>query len=167
VATTTGDLLRRPIRTLGHERFCGFAQLVLAFESADHELQPWMQRAAQICAEHGGRVNAEALQGVSAPQAGHSGAAGRWRDFFVRGPYYKEGYTRMGVMRETFETACTWSAFPELHARVVEETTKAAKRECGDGVVACRFTHVYPVHPRLPRRTRPLLHRARPSQAGR
>jgi alkyldihydroxyacetonephosphate synthase len=126
-----------------------------------------MQRAAQICAEHGGRVNAEALQGVSAPQAGHSGAAGRWRDFFVRGPYYTEGYTRMGVMRETFETACTWSAFPELHARVVEETTKAAKRECGDGVVACRFTHVYPVHPRLPRRTRPLLHRARPSQAGR
>ena len=121
--------------------------LVLAFESADHELHAWMQRAAQICAEHGGRVSAEALQGVSAPQAGHTGAAGRWRDFFVRGPYYKEGYTRMGVLRETFETACTWSAFPELHARVMEETTKAAKRECGDGVVACRFTHVYPDGP--------------------
>ena len=121
--------------------------LVLAFESADHELQPWMQRAAEICAQHGGRVTAEALQGVSSPDAGHSGAAGRWRDFFVRGPYYKEGYTRMGVMRETFETACTWSAFPELHARVVEATTRAAKRECGDGVVACRFTHVYPDGP--------------------
>lgn len=121
--------------------------LVLAFESADHELQAWMQQAAKICVEYGGRVSAETLQGVSAPEAGHSGAAGRWRDFFVRGPYYKEGYTRMGVLRETFETACTWSAFPELHARVVEQTTKAVKNECGEGVVACRFTHVYPDGP--------------------
>jgi len=121
--------------------------LVLAFESADHPLQAWMQRAARICADHGGRVSAEALQGRSTPKGGHSGAAGKWRDFFVRGPYYKEGYTRMGILRETFETACTWSAFPELHARVVEETTKAVKQECRDGVVACRLTHVYPDGP--------------------
>ncbi|MBC3189549.1 FAD-binding oxidoreductase [Pseudonocardia sp. C8] len=121
--------------------------LVLAFESADHPVDVWMQRAAQICADHDGRVSAEALQGKSAPDATHAGAAGKWRDFFVRGPYYKEGYTRMGILRETFETACTWSAFPELHARVVEATTKAARRECGDGVVACRFTHVYPDGP--------------------
>lgn len=121
--------------------------LLLAFESADHDLSPWMQRGAEICASFGGRVSAEALQGISGPEAGHSGAAGRWRDFFVRGPYYKEGYTRMGVLRETFETACTWSAFPEMHARVMEATTAAAKRECGDAVVACRFTHVYPDGP--------------------
>ncbi len=121
--------------------------LVLAFESADHPLDAWMQRAAQICADHGGRVSAEALQGRSAKEAGHAGAAGKWRNFFVRGPYYKEGYSRMGVLRETFETACTWSAFPELHARVVQATTEAVKRECGDGVVACRFTHVYPDGP--------------------
>lgn len=121
--------------------------LVLAFESADHDLAPWMRRAAEICADHGGQVSQDALQGRSAPGAGHDGAAGRWRDFFIRGPYYKEGYARMGVMRETFETACTWEAFPELHARVVEATTAAVRRECGEGRVACRFTHVYPDGP--------------------
>lgn len=121
--------------------------LVLAFESADHPLETWMQRAAQICAAHGGRVSAEAMQGKSPSEAARAGATGKWRDFFVRGPYYKEGYTRMGILRETFETACTWSAFPELHARVVEATNKAVRAECGTGAVACRFTHVYPDGP--------------------
>ena len=121
--------------------------LVLAFESADHPLDAWMQRAAQICADHCGQVSSDALHGRSALEAGRAGASGKWRNFFLRGPYYKEGYTRMGILRETFETACTWSAFPELHARIIQATTEAVKHECGDGVVACRFTHVYPDGP--------------------
>src|SRR5262249_30462089 len=47
----------------------------------------------------------------------------------------------------TFETACTWTAFPELHARVTEAVRGALAAECGGGLVACRFTHVYPDGP--------------------
>ena len=32
------------------------ALLVLGFESADHELGPWMARALELCADHGGRA---------------------------------------------------------------------------------------------------------------
>ena len=35
------------------------ALLVLGFESADHELGPWMERALELCADHGGRAEAQ------------------------------------------------------------------------------------------------------------
>ena len=35
------------------------AVLVLAFESADHPLEPWMKRALECCADHGGKIPAE------------------------------------------------------------------------------------------------------------
>ncbi|WP_211218274.1 FAD-binding oxidoreductase [Ruania albidiflava] len=121
--------------------------LIVAFESADHDVTPWMNRALEICREFGGRVESDKPADSSQGAVGRTGAGGRWRNFFVKGPYYKEGFARMGILRETFETACTWSAFPELHARVVEAATKAVKKECGEGAVACRFTHVYPDGP--------------------
>jgi alkyldihydroxyacetonephosphate synthase len=51
------------------------------------------------------------------------------------------------VCADTFETACTWSAFPALHARVTAAVTAALQAECGGGLVSCRFTHVYPDGP--------------------
>src|SRR5215208_2943341 len=39
------------------------ALLVLGFESADHPLDAWMDRAAQVCAEHDGRVERKQRQG--------------------------------------------------------------------------------------------------------
>ena len=53
------------------------ALLVLGFESADHELGPWIDRALAICTEHGG-VSDEVRGG------GREGAAGAWRDAFLR-----------------------------------------------------------------------------------
>ncbi len=114
------------------------AILVLAFESADHPMDPSMDRALQIAREFGGSVP---------PEPPDEDEARRWRHFFLRGPYLKEGYTRLGVIRETFETACTWDRFPEFHAEVMETTRKAVEQECGTGIVACRFTHVYPDGP--------------------
>src|SRR5580700_8701577 len=38
------------------------AVLVLAFESADHPLEPWMKRALECCADHGGKVPADAAK---------------------------------------------------------------------------------------------------------
>jgi alkyldihydroxyacetonephosphate synthase len=118
--------------------------LVLAFESADHPVEESMRRAASICAGFGGILPPEALAGRSAPAANRQGAAGRWRDFFIRGPYLQEALVRMGVLWETFETACTWQAFPELHMTVTDVARRIVEQECGSGLVGCRFSHVYP-----------------------
>ncbi len=50
-------------------------------------------------------------------------------------------------MCDTFETACTWERFPELHAAVTAAVEGAMKEVCGGGLVTCRFTHVYPDGP--------------------
>ena len=121
--------------------------VLLGFESADHPVEPLMARAAEICASFGGLVPAEAMQGRSATDANLSGAAGVWRNFFIKGPEFKEIFTRHGILRETFETACTWRDFPGLHAGVIDAATRAMRAVCGTGHVACRFTHVYPDGP--------------------
>ena len=48
---------------------------------------------------------------------------------------------------ETFETACTWDRFDELHNAVTTAATDAVGRIAGAGIVTCRFTHVYPDGP--------------------
>src|SRR5207237_10725475 len=52
--------------------------LVLAFESADHGLDPWLGRALEIAREHRGEVAVSAGDGAQ-----RTGAAGLWRDWFV------------------------------------------------------------------------------------
>src|ERR1700678_1586567 len=73
----------------------------------------------------------------------------RWRDSFIRGPYLRDVLVAMGVIAETFETAITWDRFEALHQSVTGATTAAMLEVCGDGVIACRFTHVYPDGPAL------------------
>ncbi len=51
------------------------------------------------------------------------------------------------MLADTFETACTWTAFPELHAAVTSAVRRALDEQGGGGVVSCRFTHVYPDGP--------------------
>jgi alkyldihydroxyacetonephosphate synthase len=128
----------------------GTALLVLGFESADHPLEPWIERAVELARDHGG----EAPDGVrlSTPDddqaaAGREGAVGAWRNAFIRAPYGRDALVAMGVVVETFETACTWDRFFELHATVTETVTDALDRIAGGGWITCRFTHVYPDGP--------------------
>ena len=58
------------------------AVLVLAFESPDHPLDAWMNRALEICAAHGGVAD----QSDDDENAHRSGAAGAWRNKFIRAP---------------------------------------------------------------------------------
>ena len=58
-----------------------------------------------------------------------------------------DALARRSVIAETFETACTWGQFADLHAGVTEAAREAVQRVCGQGVVTCRFTHVYPDGP--------------------
>jgi len=114
------------------------ALLVLGFESADHPVDGAMQRALQLCAEHGG---------VEQERGGGRDAVGSWRGAFVGAPYLRDVLVAMGVLSETFETAITWERFPAFHERVVNTAEQALREVCGDGQVTCRFTHVYPDGP--------------------
>lgn len=128
--------------------------LILGFESADHPLGPWIERAVELAQDHGGTVpggitlaDDSAGAGAGSSAAGREGAVGQWRNSFLRAPYGRDALVRMSVIVETFETACTWDAFPALHAGVTEAVLDAVRRICGDGWITCRFTHVYPDGP--------------------
>jgi alkyldihydroxyacetonephosphate synthase len=110
--------------------------LVLGFESADHELGPWLERALEICASHRGEVSRQ-----------EGDPAASWRASFLRGPHLRDGLAQLGVISETFETAVTWDRFWEFHEGVLAAARQAVLRECGGGVVTCRFTYVYPDGP--------------------
>ena len=119
------------------------AIMVLAFESADHELDAWMARALQCCADHGGVPEA-----AGGGDAHREGAAGQWRNAFIRMPYGREKMTPRGIISDTFETAITWDRFEAFHDQVKAATAQAIRQATGrPGQVTCRFTHVYPDGP--------------------
>ena len=117
------------------------ALLVLGCESTDHPVDAAMERALQICAEHGG-VNPERRENPG------SDAVGSWREAFLGAPYLRDVFVAMGVLSETFETAITWERFPGFHERVTAAAREAVHESCGaGGQVSVRFTHVYPDGP--------------------
>jgi alkyldihydroxyacetonephosphate synthase len=120
----------------------GSALLVLGFESADHELQPWMARALELCEDHGGSAKDRPLRDAGAANSGgRGGSEAAWRDAFLQMPYLRDTLVAAGIFAETFETAVTWDRFDELVGTVRERTREALG---GDGTVTCRLTHVYP-----------------------
>lgn len=118
--------------------------LLVAFESADHPLDPWMDRALALCRALGGEVKEGAGRTREGDDNDHEGPAGAWRKMFLRGPYLRDALLTSGLVVETFETAITWDRFSVFHAAVKEAALSAAKRVCGAAVVSCRITHVYP-----------------------
>ena len=146
----------------------GATVLILAFESADHPVEPWMERAVSIAEDLGGecaeepkyttdRVSALPIRGSSIPPMPRSEAEGAsvhdiqeaaaWKQSFFDAPYLQSALVSLGVVCDTFETACTWDRFETMHAAIVGATQGALAKVCGGGVVTCRFTHVYPDGP--------------------
>jgi alkyldihydroxyacetonephosphate synthase len=118
------------------------AIMVLAFESANHDVAPWMKRARECCADHGGTPEA------SGAEAHREGAAGVWRNAFIRMPYAKERLILRNVINDTFETSITWERFEKFHDEIKAATENAILETTGrKGQVTCRFTHVYPDGP--------------------
>src|SRR5205085_8224953 len=102
--------------------------LLLAFESADHALDAWIARAVACARDHHGKVDDDAIAIRSASGAGErEGAAGNWRNAFVRAPYSRDALVALGLISETFETACTWDAFDALHHDVTASVRQAAE----------------------------------------
>ena len=118
--------------------------LLLGFESADHGLDAWMERALAIARGLGGEVKEGAGRTRETGEGAREGEAGAWRTMFLKGPYLRDALTRLGMIVETFETAVTWDRFEAFHAAVLEATTRAAIEVAGKAVVTSRLTHVYP-----------------------
>src|SRR6185437_865368 len=119
------------------------AIMVLAFESGDHAVDPWMKRALEACADHGGTP-----ESADRPDAHREGAAGLWRNAFIRMPYARERMVPRAIIADTFETAITWERFEAFHDKVKAATEQAIRDATGKpGQVTCRFTHVYPDGP--------------------
>lgn len=119
--------------------------VVLAFENADHPVDAWMDRALAIAREHGGKFDLD----VAKSGEGHlAGAAGAWRNAFIRMPYFKVMTMEMGIVSDTFESAITWERFPGFYENVKAATAAAIEEVTGrPGAVSCRFTHCYPDGP--------------------
>jgi alkyldihydroxyacetonephosphate synthase len=111
--------------------------LVLGFESADHPVDASLDRALELCGDHGGRPQPRSARDAS----------GTWRTAFLRMPYQRDALAAHGMIVETFETACTWGAFPALREAVVAAAGESMRAVGAPGVVTCRFTHVYPDGP--------------------
>jgi len=118
--------------------------LLLGFESADHGLDAWMERALAIARGLGGEVKEGAGRTRETGEGAREGEAGTWRTMFLKGPYLRDALTRLGMIVETFETAVTWDRFEAFHAAVLAATTRAAIEVAGKAVVTSRLTHVYP-----------------------
>jgi alkyldihydroxyacetonephosphate synthase len=126
----------------------GSSVLMLAFESADHPLTPWMERALAIATSHGGRCPEGPRYRAEEPGTSRpSGASESWRSAFIEAPYLQNSLVSLGVIADTFETACTWDRFEAFHGAVLTAVREALQRVCGGGHVTCRFTHVYPDGP--------------------
>jgi alkyldihydroxyacetonephosphate synthase len=127
------------------------AILVLAFESADHPLQPWMARALELVTEHGGRYDGTAVaRSMSDEGSGEhrTGAAGAWREAFLRMPYWRDPAVGLGVIMDTFETAITWDRFEDFYRSVKADVVRAVRQATGQQIqLSCRFTHLYPDGP--------------------
>src|SRR5579859_3592157 len=122
----------------------GGAVLLLAFESAEASRMPWMERALAIARAHGG-TSAGPRERVD--ERGGDTTAEAWRQAFVDAPYLQSTLVSLGVIADTFETACTWDRFEALHATVRDRVEAAMRAACGGGSLTCRFTHVYPDGP--------------------
>jgi alkyldihydroxyacetonephosphate synthase len=118
------------------------AVLVLGFESADHPVTAPMDRALELCRDHGGMLPEQ-----DRPTEATDDAAGRWRSAFLRMPYQRDALAAHGMIVETFETACTWDRFAEVRAAVEAAAAEAMRQVGATGVLSCRFTHVYPDGP--------------------
>ena len=123
------------------------AIVVLGFESADHPVDAWLERALELAADHGGTYDRDAAaRSLSGEAEEHrTGAAGQWRDAFIRMPYLRDYWLRRGMIADTFETSIPWSGFDAFYETVRAETQAAIRSATGREVaVSCRLTHLYP-----------------------
>ena len=119
--------------------------LVLGVESAHLPVDHHFAQLTELARDHGGTLPATAESDAGSGGSVRDDAADTWRSSFLRMPYQRDGLARMGGIVETFETATTWDRVEALYDDVLARMQAEVRRVTGsDGLVNCRFTHVYP-----------------------
>lgn len=119
--------------------------LFLGFESSDHPVITAMDRALEICADHGGVFDRSVL---THPDSNRQAEQGRWRDIFVETGYYKEIATPRSIIYAIIDTSITWDRFPACYHSVMAAISRAMKETTGrPGSVSCRISYAYPDGP--------------------
>ncbi len=122
--------------------------IILGFESANHDVKDLMTKGLSICKNHNGIWKSDARKSSTAPEANkRDKAADNWKASFLRAPYLRDHFIRMGCIMETFETAITWDQFEVFHTGIISAANKAIKEIAGGGFITVRFTHIYPDGP--------------------
>ncbi|MEV6580943.1 FAD-binding oxidoreductase [Streptomyces sp. NPDC051582] len=122
----------------------GRSVLVLGVESAHVPVADRLAELGALARDHGGSP-AGGTGAESAARPADDTAAGAWRSAFLRMPYLRDGLARMSVISETFETACTWDRVDALYEAVHRDLGAVVREVTGaEGMINCRFTHVYP-----------------------
>lgn len=132
-------LLDRREATINRVATDGTHVLLLGFESADHPVEERMKRALEIATDHDGVCKTGPTMQTQAESA-----TDRWRAAFIDAPHLVNSMVSLGVIADTFETACTWDQLDEMHGAIVKNVKDAMRRVAGGGLLTCRFTHVYP-----------------------
>ncbi|MGW8779353.1 FAD-binding oxidoreductase [Streptomyces sp. NPDC055796] len=127
----------------------GRSVLVLGVESAHFPVADRLAELVALARDHGGSpAGPPTADGGPDGGSGEDSAAGAWRSAFLRMPYLRDGLARMGVISETFETACTWDRVDALYEAVHRDLGAVVRKVTGaEGLINCRFTHVYPDGP--------------------
>ncbi|MCB9730267.1 MAG: FAD-binding oxidoreductase [Deltaproteobacteria bacterium] len=146
-------LLDRTEATLNRVPAGGRHVLLLGFEGVGRALGPPMDEALALARAAGGTCDEGPRfrdDDAAARARGDGGAAresAAWRAAFLDAPYLQTILVSLGVLVDTFETACSWQAFPALDAALHARVGEALRRVAGGGVLTRRFTHVYPDGP--------------------
>ena len=116
--------------------------LILGFESADHDKSDSLMRALNICSDNGGLYE----EPDSNKQDAHrTGSSGNWRNSFIKAPYFRESFTRRGIIQDTFETSITWERANSFIDEIKNDISKTIEKISGKpSLVTCRITHSYP-----------------------
>jgi alkyldihydroxyacetonephosphate synthase len=116
------------------------ALLLLAFESADHALGPWIARAVECARDAGGVVPDEKIRAASARGGARDEIADGYKAAFFEAPYLRDELILRDVFVETYETAVTWDRLARLD-RAVRDAAQSLG--LGPHLLACRITHAY------------------------
>tara|TARA_B000000441_G_C21739383_1_gene352463 strand:- start:682 stop:1977 length:1296 start_codon:yes stop_codon:yes gene_type:complete len=116
--------------------------LILAFESADHDKTASLKRALEICSENNGIFEEP---DTKKKDAHRTGSSGNWRSSFIKAPYFRESFTRRGIIQDTFETSITWERANSFIEDIKHDISKTIEEVSGKPcLVTCRITHSYP-----------------------
>ena len=116
--------------------------LILAFESADHDKTASLKRALEICSDNSGLYEEP---DSNKKDAHRTGSSGNWRSSFIKAPYFRESFTRRGIIQDTFETSITWERAHSFITEIKSDISKTIEQISGKpSLVTCRITHSYP-----------------------